>query len=250
MVTWEIYAKPQNNSDAFITRYYHFLRFQTILKYLQDNSKSAGFKRCLDVGCGSGFISNIIADLGISVDAIDNRPNLCNPFSRPDIHYYNIDIENFQTDQLYDLIIFSEVFEHILPESRKLVLVKIRSLLNENGVLIFTAPNCNSFLYGAGYLKEKIINYFTGNTNWNWHYHIPITVYKNALESAGFSVQQWQTNGIFPVISNRIEHVLPGYVGNLIEIDKHVSKSFRGFGANYYCLACAHQETKFPGVRR
>jgi 2-polyprenyl-3-methyl-5-hydroxy-6-metoxy-1,4-benzoquinol methylase len=181
------------------------------------------------------------AEKRTSVDALDCNLNLSEVITHPNIHYYNIDIQNFQSEGMFDLILFLEVFEHIPIESRKNVLEKIHALLSEDGILFFSGSNCLSFLYGAGYCKEKFVNYFRGTTHLNWHYRIPFFFYKNTLETFGFVVDQWHTNTTFPVILDGMENYLHGFIEQLGRADRNLSKILKGFGANYYCIA---QRTK------
>jgi 2-polyprenyl-3-methyl-5-hydroxy-6-metoxy-1,4-benzoquinol methylase len=177
------------------------------------------------------------ADKGASVDALDYNLNFSEVITHTNIHYYNTDIRNFTSEGTYDLILFFEVFEHIPVECRQTVLEKIHNLLAEDGILLFSGPNCLSFLYGAGYCKEKFVNYFGARTDLNWHYRIPFFSYKNTLESSGFVVDQWQTDGVLPIVSDGMERYLHGFTEQLVRADRNLSKILKGFGANYYCIA-------------
>lgn len=236
-LTWKDYLSTINSSDTFVTRYYHYLRILTILEYFQGELFHKGIKRCLDIGCNRGYFSKMVADNGIFVDAIDSNLNFSEVSNHPNIHYYKIDFENFPHEGNYNIILFFEVFKHIPVESRQMVLKKIHDLLAEDGILIFSGPNCLSFLYGAGYCKEKFINFFKGVTHINWHYHIPFFSFKNTLESSGFVIEHWCTDGALPIISDRMERFLDRFIGHIVRVDKNVSKILKGFGANYYCIA-------------
>ena len=235
-LTWNDYLSAINSSDTFVTRYYHYVRILTILNYFHQIVFQRRIKRCLDIGCNRGYYSKMIADNGISVDAIDSNLVLSDVIMHPDIHYIKTDFENFTYPGNYDLILFFEVLEHIPVENRPLVLKKIHDLLAEDGILVFSGPNCLSFLYGAGYCKEKFMNLLNGTSHLNWHYHIPFFSFKNTLESSGFVIDQWCTDGVFPIISDRMERLLGRFIGPLVRTDKKVSKILKGFGSNYYCI--------------
>ena len=236
-LTWKNYCSTINSSDTFVTRYYHYLRILTIIEYFQQEIFNKEIKRCLDIGCNRGYFSKMVAENGISVDALDSNLTFSEVSHHPYIHYYKIDIQNFPHEGTYDLILFFEVFEHIPVENRRMVLDKIHDLLAEDGILIFSGPNCLSFLYGAGYCKEKFVNYFKGTTHLNWHYHIPFFSFKNTLESSGFVIEHWSTDGVLPIILDRMEQFLDRFTGQLVRADRNLSKILKGFGANYYCLA-------------
>jgi 2-polyprenyl-3-methyl-5-hydroxy-6-metoxy-1,4-benzoquinol methylase len=236
-LSWKEYLLKINRSDTFVTRYFHYLRLLTIRQYFLRVTFPAENKRCLDIGCNRGYFSKMAADMGFSVDAIDCELDFSDVILHPDIHYNKTDVQNFTSNGNYDLILFFEVFEHIPVESRQKVLDKIHDLLAEDGILIFSGPNCLSFLYGAGYCKEKFVNFFKGTHQLNWHYHIPFFSFEKNLESSGFVIQQWCTDGVLPIISDRMERYLDRFTGHLVRADKTVSKILKGFGANYYCLA-------------
>lgn len=179
----------------------------------------------------------MVAENGISVDALDSKLSFSEVSHHPNIHYYKIDIKEFSDKGTYDLILFFEVFEHIPVENRQMVLEKIHDLLAEDGILLFSGPNCLSSLYGAGYCKEKFINYFSTRTDLNWHYHIPFNSYKKTLESFGFIINQWQTDGVLPIVLNGMERYLHGFTEQLVRVDRKLSNILKGFGANYYCIA-------------
>ncbi len=103
--------------------------------------------RALDVGCGYADISVALDKLGYSVFATDL-------FSRPveeRIHKYNITFQkhNIEAEPLpfedswFDLVIFSEVLEH-LNYSPLSPLQEICRVLKREGKLILTTPNIAS----------------------------------------------------------------------------------------------------------
>ncbi|MDO9325512.1 MAG: class I SAM-dependent methyltransferase [Methanoregula sp.] len=213
------------------------MRTLAVLTSFQQEFFHREIKRCLDIGCNRGYFSKMVAERGCSVDALDPELDLSEVIVHPNIHYYKMGMENFVHNGKYDLILFCEVFEHIPVENRQIVLEKIHDLIAEDGILVFSGPNCFSFLYGAGYCKEKCMNFFKGTSHLNWHYHIPFFVYKNTLESSGFVLEQWCTDGVFPILLDPMEGLLGWCIEPFVSIDKLLSKIFKGFGANYYCIA-------------
>jgi SAM-dependent methyltransferase len=236
-LTWDTYIKTINNSDSFLTRYFHYLRIRTIMEYLNRQTGNKKFRLCLDIGCNRGYYSVMAAKKGMVVDALDANLSMSDLIVHPDVRYHNTDIRNFITTKKYDLILFFEVLEHIPPQSRKEVIKKIHSLLSDDGILLFSGPNCLSFLYGSGYCKERVVNVFKHGTDINWHYHIPFFHYKKILEHSGFTIVQWQTNGVFPIVSDRLEGCIDRFADQVFFADQAISKLLKGFGANYYCIA-------------
>ena len=236
-LTWNDYLSTINNSDVFVTRYFHYVRILTIISYFHQIVFQRRIKRCLDIGCNRGYFSDIVAKNDIPVDAIDSNLVLSEVIIHPDIHYTKTDVENFTPTGNYDLILFFEVLEHIPVENRLMVLEKIHDLLADDGILLFSGPNCVSFLYGAGYCKEKFVNFFHHTNDLNWHYHIPFFSFRSTLESSGFCIDRWCTDGVFPILSDRMEGFLGRFIGPFVRTDKLLSKILKGFGANYYCIA-------------
>jgi SAM-dependent methyltransferase len=236
-LTWNKYLKTINSTDSFLTRYFHYLRIRTISGHLNRQTRNKKFRSCLDIGCNRGYYSVMAAEKGMVVDALDSNLNLSDLIAHPNVRYHNTDFQNFTATKKYDLILFFEVLEHIPLENREEVIKKIHSLLSEDGVLIFSGPNCFSFLYGSGYCKEKMVNLLKRRSDINWHYHIPFFLYKKNLQHSGFKIIQWHTNGVFPVVSDRLEWCLGGFADQVFFADQTISKLLKGFGANYYCIA-------------
>jgi 2-polyprenyl-3-methyl-5-hydroxy-6-metoxy-1,4-benzoquinol methylase len=110
----------------------------------------------LDVGCGTGIQVTIpLANAGYSVVGIDSdRASIerARELSRglANIELRNTEFDETQVSELFDLVICSEVLEH-LANPEKLVW-KMRNVLKERGFLLVTVPN------GYGYFEgEKLI---------------------------------------------------------------------------------------------
>ena len=144
-LSWNYYLNHINSTDSFKTRYLHYLRWRSvlqslniILKYVKTDAKTA-----LDIGCNRGYYSSKLGDLGLKVDAVDL---ILTPsrISNSNIMYFEDDFLKWNPPRKYDLIMASEVYEHILPSERGLFLEKIVTTLNSGGVLLFSGPNCLS----------------------------------------------------------------------------------------------------------
>jgi len=99
--------------------------------------------RVLDIGCGSGFMSDTLAALGYQgvytgIDIGDRfRTNVAHPdaFKRS---FVNADAHTFQADEPYDLIISFSALEHI-PEDPKLI-AHLDTVLSEDGTHLHIVP--------------------------------------------------------------------------------------------------------------
>jgi len=105
----------------------------------------------LDIGCGSGYIRKVFSDLGykVSYTGVDIKKH--KQFDQFDKYVLQSDfveskIEDFQTEEKFDLVISVSGLEHI--ENDKLAVSKADRFLKERGVQIHIVPSPWSwFLY-------------------------------------------------------------------------------------------------------
>ena len=115
-------------------------------KYITENDK------ILDVGCGSAPMSLYFASKGMNVKGIDLSTQAIreNKKAKENFGFYNLKFacENFmdyRDDSIYDVVMMTEVLEHI-PNDRS-SLVKINKLLKDNGYLLMSVPSSNAPLH-------------------------------------------------------------------------------------------------------
>jgi SAM-dependent methyltransferase len=110
--------------------------------YLQIfDSAVTGTKSVLDIGCGSGFITNFLARRHPEVqfdavdfsDSIDYAKKFTETANISNIHYYKENFLDWVTDKKYDLVICNGVLHHI-PE-HEIALEKLKDLTNNKLVL-------------------------------------------------------------------------------------------------------------------
>lgn len=121
------------------TRLYRneMLRYQHLLRLFPTSNSS----RVLDVGCGTGYMSCLLAQKGLSVTAIDiSEPSLALFRDRAKQH----NIKQMNTDLFdadftgYDALISQEVLEHI-PDFAAAI-GKMCSFLRKDGYALFCVP--------------------------------------------------------------------------------------------------------------
>lgn len=163
-----------------------------ILGYLPETAFKN--KRILDFGCGAGASSMVLARMfpETEIVGIDLSEQLLS-LARARAQYYQYNNMSFfcsptsktvpQNMGKFDFILFSAVFEHLLPEERAPLLEQIWSLLNPGGVLFINqTPYCyfpfeghTTHLYFVNYLPDKMAHFYArkfskrvrGGETWN-----------------------------------------------------------------------------------
>ena len=100
--------------------------------------------KILDVGCGGGLLIDYLKIHGFDIEGCDNYQYDYNTKKTIEVlkNYKSIhqnDIYNFSSNKKYDLILLSNVIEHLDDWKEGLRLVK--KLLNKNGQIILLFPN-------------------------------------------------------------------------------------------------------------
>ena len=131
----------------------YILLLPIINKYLKPNAK------ILDIGSGAGTLALYIASKGhdalgieISQKAVESARESAKILGLNNISFEVMNFPNQIPDGKFDMIIFTEVIEHLKNDNK--ALNKISSLLNENGTLILSTPSVNAPLHRLGLTKS------------------------------------------------------------------------------------------------
>ncbi len=115
-----------------------------------------GFRVC-DLGCGRGWMASQLASVGL-VTGVDLSPSGVKLAAErwPHIRFECADILNWTTDQPFDLVVSSEVIEHI-TEKERFVETVVRNL-KPGGFAVITTPNkrAKAAWASAGQLSQPI----------------------------------------------------------------------------------------------
>lgn len=132
-------------SGPAMQRFWHHSKLMAISQLLP----TAENDFVLDIGCGSGVISNHLAGTGASVLAIDGNEEAIafaqRQYGSPQIEFrHGLVDEHFQVANPVDKAYCLELIEHIYyPQGRQL-LGHIRTALREEGQIFLTTPNYHS----------------------------------------------------------------------------------------------------------
>lgn len=170
-------------------RYADQKRLNFILRSL--NSKVGIGGKVLDVGCGNGIISLHLGSYGFNVTGIDVSPNAiekakaANSYSNVTFRVQSAE-ELQASGELFDVIICSEVLEHLMSPSD--LLKVLYHSLKDRGILIVTVPNG----YGPRevFVTKPILKLREKN-NWIWR---GVSKAKKILGYSGTTVQSAADN--------------------------------------------------------
>lgn len=101
--------------------------------------------KVLDAGCGYGLLSFTLAKKGHDVYSIDNSEKRINFLIKNGLKNAKImDVRNLEfLDEFFDIIIMSEVLEHI--EDGDKALSELTRVLKKDGIFLLTAPYLSTY---------------------------------------------------------------------------------------------------------
>ncbi|UCG78193.1 MAG: methyltransferase domain-containing protein [Nitrospirota bacterium] len=122
----------------------------------------------LDIGCGTGWSTNVWSRNGFRVTAVEPseaRARIAR--EKYGIEVYSDYLENIDLPDTYDVVILRQVLEHM--EEPGTMIAKAKALLNPGGVLLIIVPNINSigrYIFGTkwAWVLPYHCNFFTPKT--------------------------------------------------------------------------------------
>ena len=145
------YDYPYSNSNP---KHHHAYLITPLLELLSQGTLPSQQKpRILDLGCGNGSLSHLIAQQGYEVVGVEESESgfKIASFNFPDCHFIQSSIYSLPYTELvnsFDIVISAEVIEHLLYP-RELVRAA-KKCLKQDGRLILTTPY-------HGYLKNIVL---------------------------------------------------------------------------------------------
>ncbi len=133
---WEQVSKSLRKRNIFVVA-----RYELILSLIGDEMKG---KKVLDIGCGDGVLSYLLANKGANVIGIDNLKEVIK-FAKE--RCKNLENLNFLVASTYELpfendsfdyVVSSEVVEHL--EQPDKMLSEVKRVWNQKGKVVITTP--------------------------------------------------------------------------------------------------------------
>lgn len=163
----------------------------TLDRYLQFSKHIKEGNYVLDIGCNTGrggeVLKNIFSKLKLfGVDLIKERIDKIPNGIYQELFNESIVTTNCRGNR-FDVIVGGEIIEHIPEFLFKDMLFNCNSMLNENGIMIFTTPNPNSLLVKLG--RTKV---FDDPSHVNI---LTISKIKQILNSCNFKIMKIEGSG-------------------------------------------------------
>src|SRR5688572_21669855 len=131
----------------------HKHRYLSILPLVQD-------KIVLDIACGEGYGTNMLADKADHIHAVDINANAIEHASKvygtkKNISFTTGSVENIPLpDKSVDVIVSFETIEHINEEIQKKFLVEAKRVLKPGGLMILSTPDKKNYSDRYNYHNE------------------------------------------------------------------------------------------------
>jgi SAM-dependent methyltransferase len=139
--------------------YGHIDHYNGILNQISKALKINSGERILEVGGVPGQLTSYIFKEDFNIDMVDIDPyRIKGILDKYSIKAFKVDIEKENLpieDQVYDLVLFNEVFEHLHINPLRII-NEIYRVLKNDGILLMSVPNINplmrwEFLFGKDY---------------------------------------------------------------------------------------------------
>lgn len=201
-------------------RYHHTYLTVPLLKMLAEVKPTGQSKpRVLDLGCGNGSLSHLVAQQGYEVVGVDASAQgiAIARKSFPDCQFVEADIYDLPLAEMahsFDIVLAVEVIEHLLYP-RELVRVA-KKCLKPNGNLLLTTPY-------HGYLKNLVLavagkmdQHFTALWDNGHVKFFSVPTLTTLLKAEGFTEIQFGFSGRLPYVwkSMLCASKIPNFQGN------------------------------------
>lgn len=121
--------------------------------------------KVLDVACGNGSLTKLMADhypIVVGVDGSKEKIKMARR-NAPEVKFYVSMFEDFNIDKRFDSIVMINVLEHV--ENPVVFLKKAKSLLNQGGEVVAFVPNALSLNRRIGKIMGIIEDHYELSVN-------------------------------------------------------------------------------------
>lgn len=187
------YQYRARTAGFVVQRYWHFEKERVVRKFCAPKPGDLA----LDVGCGSGVIANLLAELGAKTVGIDSNPSAIE-FARRRFGRSGLEFHLGQVDDLafreesVDCVYCMEVIEHLYEAQVPRLLARLNSVVRKGGRILVTTPN----YHGAWPLLEATLDAFRLVPRLKGDQHVTKFHKKKlrfALEGAGWELEHLAT---------------------------------------------------------
>lgn len=144
---WDAWHQRHRNYLKFLYHFDENSRLNRIISQLRHlRSNSFNDVEALELGCGRGRLATLLDQKGFTVTGIDLAEATIHKLNKkyPSINFLSGDVFTMNLESMenqFDLIVSSEVFEHIGILNRSRFVDIIYRLLKKDGIAIITTPN-------------------------------------------------------------------------------------------------------------
>jgi 2-polyprenyl-3-methyl-5-hydroxy-6-metoxy-1,4-benzoquinol methylase len=184
--------------------HHHAYLLPPLLEMLSEIKRSGSQKlRVLDLGCGNGSLSHLIAQQGYEVVGVEDSESGVN-YARqtfPNCHFIQASIYDLPFAELensFDIVLSVEVIEHLLYP--KELVRAAKKCLKPNGRLILTTPY-------HGYLKNLVLaisgkmdSHFTSLWDGGHIKFFSVATLRNLLETEKYTDINFKFSGRIPLL--------------------------------------------------
>lgn len=155
--------------------------------------------KILDIGCATGLFIQMASSRGHHAVGIEPNPKMASISKNKGLNVINGYFpEAIENGELFDLIIFNDVFEHI-PELSN-TMAGLKDKLKTDGLLIINLPTSDGFLFHLGKILYKLRITTLWDRLWQKMFYTPHLHYFNVS-----SLNKWVAQFGFDVKSKQIE---------------------------------------------
>lgn len=192
-----------------------------IVKIIENNTTNLERKTCLEIGSGSGVMSEVFVEKFKSFVTIDL--NDIRIAATANANFIKAFVEKLPfLDGKFDIIIFNHVYQYVNDKNR--CLAEIKRVMKENGVCYFSTSN--KFAIIEPHYSLPFLGYFSGSIS-SFYLKVVSTNYsKYDIKSDGYHNLVWRLNKYFIVDDITVKIIKNHYQYNFSDFPKirYVSK--------------------------